>query len=313
MISTPCLPMLATAAQPFDSDQHVFEVKWDGVRALAGVSEGHWRLWGRGLTDYTERYPELAVLRRLPAGTVIDGELVVLQEGRADLAALLRRHHLVHLDQIRRASRHTPIRYLLFDLLAHRDHSLDAEPLGRRRAVLADLVREVQEPLLVFSEGLVGRGQEFFDRVVAQGQEGIMAKHLTSRYQPGQRSSAWRKIKPVQALACVIVGYTAGRDGLHSLLVATLRQRALRYAGQLRRGLTRPLQADLAGRLARRRRSQPVVTCPRPALWVEPELYCLVQCFGWTPRGHLRYPIFRRLLGSSSAPSPSSSSSGTCA
>jgi len=144
---------------------------------------------------------------------------------------------------------------------------------------------------------------------VAQGQEGIMAKHLTSRYQPGQRSSAWRKIKPVQALACVIVGYTAGRDGLHSLLVATLRQGALRYAGHLCRGLTRPLQADLAGCLARRRRSQPVVTCPRPALWVEPELYCLVQCFGWTSRGHLRYPIFRGLLGGSSASSPSSSAS----
>ena len=80
----------------------------------------------------------------------------------------------------------------------------------------------LQAPTLVFSEGLVSAGQDFFDWVVALGHEGIMAKHLASRYQPGKRSSAWRKIKPVQALACVIVGYTAGRDGLNSLLVATL-------------------------------------------------------------------------------------------
>lgn len=126
-----------------------------------------------------------------------------------------------------------------------------------------------------------------------------MAKHLTSRYQPGNRSSAWRKIKPVQTLVCVIVGYTAGRSGLDNLLVATLRQGSLRYAGQLRHGLTRSLQADLARRLAERRRCQPIVTCPQPALWVEPELYCLVKCSGWTPSGHLRYPVCRGLLNAS--------------
>ena len=128
-----------------------------------------------------------------------------------------------------------------------------------------------------------------------------MAKHLSSRYQPGKRSSAWRKIKPVQTLACVIVGYTVERHGLHSLLLATLHQGILRYAGQLRRGLTRVLQADLAGLLAQRRRCQPVVACPQPALWVEPELYCLVQCFGWTPSGQLRYPLWRGLLSGSNA------------
>jgi ATP dependent DNA ligase domain len=87
------LPMLATASLPFDSEEYTFEVKWDGVRALAAVELDHWELWGRRGVDYTARYPELAVLRRLPAGTVVDGELVVLRQGRADLAALLHHHH----------------------------------------------------------------------------------------------------------------------------------------------------------------------------------------------------------------------------
>ena len=69
----PLLPMLATPAVPFDSDAYLFEVKWDGVRALAAIEAGRWRLWGRTGTDYTARYPELAVLGRLPAGTVVDG------------------------------------------------------------------------------------------------------------------------------------------------------------------------------------------------------------------------------------------------
>ena len=88
---TPCLPMLDTASPPFYSDDHVFEVKWDGVRALAGVSGEHWRLWGRGLAEYTDRYPELAVLRRLPPGTVVDGELVEdIGLERGEQAVLLR-------------------------------------------------------------------------------------------------------------------------------------------------------------------------------------------------------------------------------
>src|SRR2546425_11024355 len=76
------LPMLATPAVPFDAEDYSYEVKWDGVRALAAVERRRWELWGRGGVDYTARYPELAVLGRLPAGTVVDGELVVLRQGR---------------------------------------------------------------------------------------------------------------------------------------------------------------------------------------------------------------------------------------
>src|SRR5439155_25752731 len=76
------LPMLATRAAPFDSDAYLFEVKWDGVRALAAIENRRWRLLGRNGSDYTERYPELAVLRCLPSGTIIDGDLIVLQNGR---------------------------------------------------------------------------------------------------------------------------------------------------------------------------------------------------------------------------------------
>jgi bifunctional non-homologous end joining protein LigD len=282
--------MLATKAAPFDAEDYLFEVKWDGVRALAAVEAHRWQLWGRKGVDYTPRYPELAVLGRLPPGTVVDGELVVLQQGRADLPALLRRHQrCVPL----RHGQGPPLSYVLFDLLCYQGQSLLQAALVQRRALLRDLLVQVDDPLLVYSDGVVGGGKEFFAQVVAQGHEGVMAKQQGSRYCPGRRSLAWRKIKPAGMLPCVIIGYTKGRSGVQRLLVATMREGVLRYVGQLSRGLVGPSRSELARRLAARPRSGPVVPCPLGACWVEPELFCRVGFQGWTPQGHLRAPLFR--------------------
>jgi ATP-dependent DNA ligase len=277
---------LATPAAPFDSDDYVFEVKWDGVRALAAVQANSWRLWGRRATDYTPRYPELDVLRRLPAGTIVDGELVVLHDGRADFPALLRRHQRQRADPA--GCRRLVVSYVLFDLLRDRGQSLLKEALVRRRALLRELLFSINDPLLVYSDGVEGCGREYFARVVAQGHEGVMAKRRASRYEPGKRSLSWRKIKPASMLPCVVVGYTAGREGVHRLWLATVQEGVLRYVGQLRGGW----DAKLLLRLAALRRSRPVVDRPGNACWLEPELYCRVACQGWTLHGHLRHPVF---------------------
>jgi DNA ligase D-like protein (predicted ligase) len=293
------LPMLATAAAPFDGEDYLFEVKWDGVRALAASeAAGRWRLWGRTGADYTARYAELAVLARLPAGTVVDGELVVLRDGRADFSALLRRHQRQRPELLRAAGcpGQPAVCYVLFDLLFHKGQSLLAVALAERRARLRELMDRIHEPRLVYSEGVPACGRSFFAQVVAQGHEGVIAKHQASRYRPGKRSSAWRKIKPVDTLPCVVVGYQPGREGVQRLLLATVHAGILRYVGRLRTGGAGP---DLARRLAARRRACPVVSCPSPACWVEPELYCRVAFQGWTIHGRLRYPVFAGWLESS--------------
>jgi bifunctional non-homologous end joining protein LigD len=193
------LPMLAVAGKPFDSPEYLFEVKWDGVRALAADGPGGWVLWGRGGADYTSRYPELACLARLPAGTVLDGELIRLgPAGVPSLAALLRRHQLLHPERVAAAARAAPVTYVAFDLLALAGRSLVAEPLHTRRAALQELLADLGEPGLVFSPGVVGAGRAFFDLVVAGGHEGIVAKHQASRYRPGRRSATWVKVKPAR-------------------------------------------------------------------------------------------------------------------
>ena len=113
-------PTLAVPAAPFDPPEYSFEIKWDGTRALSTVERAGRRLCGRERFDYTARYPELDVLRRLPAGTLVDGELVACDaHGRPDLPRLLRRHGLTDPWRIRQAPPRCPVRYVVFDLLYH--------------------------------------------------------------------------------------------------------------------------------------------------------------------------------------------------
>ena len=175
------MPMLAVPAMPFDSSEYSFEIKYDGVRALAAVDEMGWRLWGRGRADYTVRYPELDVLRRLPVGTLVDGELVAFDaDDHPDLCRLLRRHGLADPWRIRQAPEWCPVRYVLFDLLYDRGRCLMQEPLVRRREMLADVCENLDVPELEFSPAVIGAGSALFQAAVAAGHEGVVAKHLLS-------------------------------------------------------------------------------------------------------------------------------------
>jgi ATP-dependent DNA ligase len=170
------------------------------VRALAAIERHGWRLWGRQQTAYTLRYPELEGLRRWPAGTLLDGELITFRAGRPCLAALLRRHALVDPLQIRWAPRWCPVQYVVFDLLYYAGRSLLRQPLVERRQRLAEVCAAVPVPGVAFSAGVVGPGRAFYQAVVAAGHEGVMAKQLAAPYQPGRRALSWRKIKPGRRL-----------------------------------------------------------------------------------------------------------------
>ena len=189
-------PMLARPGTPFDSDDFLFEVKWDGARALAFIEEGGVRLLSRHGLDRSERYPELAGLAGGPAGTVLDGEIVVLQNGQPDFRKLQAREQTRTPLRIRLASQASPVTYVVFDLLYEEYRPLLASPLSERRQRLEKLVPTLGMPNVVVSAGIVGAGLAWFEEVCRRGLEGMVAKRLSSRYQPGRRSEAWRKIKP---------------------------------------------------------------------------------------------------------------------
>lgn len=189
-------PMLAVEAkEPFDSDDYIFEIKWDGIRCLAFVEAGQVRLQSREMIDITAQFPELRRLADLPDGTVLDGELVVLIEDRQSLAAILSRVQLLNRERIEMLSRSSPAVFVVFDLLYLSGASIMAEPLIERRAQLEEMVREAKGAPLVLSQAVLTQGCDLFAAAVKYGQEGIMAKAIDAPYAQGRRTRQWQKVK----------------------------------------------------------------------------------------------------------------------
>src|SRR5262245_16890768 len=214
-------PMLAKSGQPFDSDKHLFEIKWDGTRTLCFIDKGAYRLLNRRRVDMTDRYPEFAFLSELPSGTALDGELVVLTHGKPDFGLLQSREHSRSPLKIRTFAKTLPATLIVFDILYDAGRSVMNQPLRERRRLLEEHVKKWNRPNLVSSEGVIGAGKDFFQTAVARGLEGVMAKDLSSKYAPGQRGEAWIKIKRSLELYCMVIGFEpSGKDDFRSLLLA---------------------------------------------------------------------------------------------
>jgi bifunctional non-homologous end joining protein LigD len=290
--------MLARVSGPFDSPGHLFEIKWDGIRALAFVERGECRLMSRRGNTISPRYPELGPLSGLPDGTVLDGEIVAFRGEKPDFEQLLSREQARSPINIQHLSRRSPVSYIAFDLLYQGFEPILELPLHERRRRLEKVLAAVRgSPRLLLSEGIVGEGKAFFRSAVSRELEGVVAKELESSYTPGKRSSAWTKIKRSQRAYCLILGYVPkGQGDLQSVLVAVEQAGRLRYAGRVGSGLSEAERERLHGLLRERPRDAPLVECPEKARWVEPGLYCEVSFLERTRGGILRAPVFERLI-----------------
>ncbi|MEZ6120812.1 MAG: non-homologous end-joining DNA ligase [Pirellulaceae bacterium] len=291
-------PMLAKSSAPFDSDEFQFEVKWDGTRAVAYIDQHRIRLMNRRRFDITDRYPELQCLQALPAGTMLDGEIVVLDAvGKADFPALQSREQARSALKIQTLSQASPVTYLVFDQMYQQFASLMQRPLQDRRAVLDETTLQLDESAPVFvSQAILGAGTSLFETVVAQQMEGVMAKRLTSRYEPGKRSDAWLKIKRSQQLVCVIFGYVPKQDDFESLILAAEVAGQLRYVGRVGSGFDFRLRGQLNQTLRTLHTSSPLLKCKAKGQWVEPRLYCNVRFMELTAGLEMRAPVFVELL-----------------
>lgn len=193
--------MAATAPEPFDSNDYFFELKWDGVRCLAFVEHEQVRLQSRELVDITEQFPELVCLRRMPDGTVLDGELVVLESGKPSLSRIQTRVQTQDRNRIEFLSQRLAVNFMVFDVLFVRGKSVMSESLVNRRARLGELLGAPKCQSVKMTEGVVGRGSDLFAAVQKLGLEGVMAKRLDGPYLAGKRSGLWKKIKVVRRVS----------------------------------------------------------------------------------------------------------------
>jgi bifunctional non-homologous end joining protein LigD len=296
-------PMLARSGELPDGDQWAFEVKWDGVRAIAFVQGGRLRLASRKANDITARYPELRDLARALGAreAVLDGEVVAFDaDGRPSFQRLQGRMHLTSESQVRRLSQSEPVVYIIFDLLFLDGRSLMGLPYAERRERLRELDlrgRTWQTPA-----HHVGDGAALLEASRAQGLEGIVAKRLDCPYMPGRRSPGWVKVKNFRRLDAVVGGWLPGegsRGGrIGALLVGLYEDAELRYVGRVGTGFTQAELVRLGERLAPLARdSSPFAgrQPPRESRFVEPELVCIVDYGEWTQARTLRHPSYKGL------------------
>lgn len=293
---TPVLrPMLATLAErPFRDDKWVFEIKWDGIRALVQCHNGHARLVSRTGRDLTAQYPELAgIAPAIHGEAVLDGEIVALDaHGVSSFHRLQQRMNLTDAGEIARAAARVPVEFYAFDLLLHAGKDLTRLPLLERKAKLAAL--GLQSPWR-YADHVVGDGVGLFAEARKRGLEGIIAKRADSPYEAG-RSRQWLKFKLQRRQEAVIVGYTdprGARTEFGALLLAVYDPGAkqFQFAGRVGTGFDQATRKDILGHL-RPSAAPPIPGLRERAHWVKPTTVAEVRFAEWTPDGRLRAPVF---------------------
>jgi len=304
-------PMLATAVtKPFNDPAWLFEIKWDGYRAIAFVQNKAVRLVSRNQNDLTSQYSELAIIpAQLKAATaVLDGEIVALDEqGRPSFSQMQQRTGFT--SPKKRAARkpEIPILYYAFDLLYLDGQDLRKLPLEERKNKLAALIpSSASAGNLRYSDHVETQGLDLFEVAKQKGLEGIVAKRKSSVYEE-RRSQNWLKIKITQTLDCAIGGYTEpkkGRRFLGSIVLGLYDAKGqLVHVGQAGSGFTETTLAsvwrELKSRETKKNPFHGKVEALRETSWVRPELVAEIKFSEWTHPGDttpkLRAPVFLRL------------------
>jgi bifunctional non-homologous end joining protein LigD len=305
-------PMLATLApEAFDSPAHIFEVLWEGVRALAFIERGELRLQDRWGRDITRRFPELAEIapRVRESGIVMDGAIVCLDdEGRPDFIRLTERLGIEHEAAAVDAAQRYPVTFQAFDLLYRERQPLMGWTLRRRKEMLRNLTRP--NATLAVPDDVTRDGIAFFEAARAHGLLGVVAKELDSKYVPGERSRAWLSVLARKQGEFVIGGYTYGgqwnprssrpqRQAFASLLIGRVREDGrLDYAGEVAGGFQQHADA-LEGALTEATTTvSPFAETPaleRLVFWCRPGVVATIGYAEWTGDGRLRFPVFRAL------------------
>jgi bifunctional non-homologous end joining protein LigD len=300
-------PMLATpgdAGSIDDESDWTFEMKWDGIRAIAVVNGTDVGLFTRNQNDVTAAYPEIVeALAALDLeDAVVDGEIVALgPNGAPDFGLLQRRMGLTKPAEIQAIQDDVPVTYLVFDVLRADGQGMQNDEYAERRRALNKLDVDDGETILV-PAAFDGSLDDAIGSSKKLGLEGVLAKRRDSRYVAGKRSSNWIKIKHQRMQEVVIGGWRDGNGArantLGSLLVGIPDDDGLRYVGRVGTGFSDKTLADLEKTLATAtRKTSPFADVPkevtRDAHWVTPRIVGEVAFSDWTTSGHLRHPSWR--------------------
>jgi bifunctional non-homologous end joining protein LigD len=298
------IPMLATLVdKPFNDQSWVYEIKWDGYRALAFMNNGKVELRSRNNKSFNEKfYPVYDALKQWHFNGIVDGEIVVLNEkGLPDFSDL----------QLWRSEADGEIAYYVFDILWHDTKSLLDMPLIERKKILRKVIPH--DGIIKLSETFQTKGTDFFSLVERMGLEGIIAKEANSKYLPGKRTKGWLKIKTEKRQEAIICGYTINENTnkrFSALLLGLYENGKLEFIGPVGTGFTDALQVEILKKINGLQISsspfgydpdynKPSRFRPNPpkaeVVWVKPKIVCEISYRELTKDGAIRHPSFKGL------------------
>lgn len=283
-------PMLATLVdKSFDSKEWIFEIKWDGYRAIANVNKDEVELLSRNTQILNKDFPPIVEdLEKIKEHMVLDGEITVLDEnGRSDFQLL---------QNYKRTGNGNLI-YYVFDILEHKKKDLRGLSLVERKKILKKVLPKL--PRIKYSDHIEEHGNKFFELAKEKNLEGIIAKLKDSIYTEDVRSETWLKIKHTQQQEVVIGGYTlpeGKRKGFGSLLIGIFRNGEFKYVGHTGSGFNDENLDLIKEKLDKHKTTKsPFVDAPEMknvAQWIKPKVVCEVKFQGWTESSYMRQAIF---------------------
>lgn len=282
-------PMLATLVdEPFDNKDWLFEIKWDGYRALAYIQKRNISLLSRNNLSFNVRFASLVkALKTIEMDAVLDGEIVVLDENEKPSFQLMQNYQ---------HNQEGILVYYVFDLLYLQNYDLRDLPLLHRKELLKKLLP--QNPQILFCDHVKGNGKLFFQSLLKQGFEGMIAKDAQSTYKSG-RSRDWLKIKSHQRQEAIICGFTAPRKSrkhFGALILGVYNQDKLTYVGHTGSGFGEDQLRALYEQLQKLAQDAcPFETVPKTNMkptWVKPKLVCEISFAEWTSDKIMRQAIF---------------------
>jgi len=298
-------PMYASVGSEIPGEGWTFEPKYDGIRVLAYATSDDVKLVTRNNKDKAKQFPEIVVaLKKLAArakcSLVVDGEIVALRDGTpARFQELQSRMHVKEEHVIERHSSASPGALILFDILMDGDEILMREPWSERRARLVKRVGKSVSDQLRVTDSVEGDGKKMLEKARREGWEGVIAKRIDSRYEPGTRSRNWLKLKIEFRQEFVVGGYTEprnNREHIGAILLGYFDHDRFIYVGHTGGGFTRQGLQEMYRQLKPLEiKTSPFAETPRTnekAHWVKPEVVVEVKFNEWTAGRRLRQPIF---------------------
>ena len=275
--------------KPFDDLDWIFEVKWDGYRAVAEINKEEIKLYSRNGLSFLRLYPAVAEeLKKIKEDVILDGEIVVLdQNNKPDFQKLQQYDNHPSL----------PILYYVFDCLSYNGRSLLSLPLLERKKIAEKVL--IESRIIQYSDHVLQSGVEFFSKIIEMDLEGMIAKRASSPYHPGKRSRDWLKIKNHNTQEAVIAGYTAprgSREYFGALILGIYMDKKLKYIGHTGTGFTSATLKEVYETIRPlKRASSPFdkkIVVNSPVTWIEPLIVCSIKFTEITEEGILRHPVF---------------------